>query len=71
MSVQNIYCVPPPPQEENHEVIESTKKTVQGIQTQSYEMEGMAQANEVLTSSKSLVMEQLEHMTLKMNAIQA
>ena len=41
------------------------------MQTQSYELEGMAQSNTVLPSSNSSVMSQLSHMTVAMNAIQA
>ena len=41
------------------------------MQTQSYDMEGLAQANEVLTISNSVVMGQLEKMNVIMNAMQA
>ena len=39
------------------------------MQTHSYDLEGMAQANAVLTRSKSAVMAQLKHMNVTMNAI--
>ena len=41
------------------------------MQTQDYDMGGLAQANVVLTSSNSAVMAQLAHMTVTMNAMQA
>ena len=44
---------------------------VQGIHTQIYDLEGLEQANVVLTRSKSAVMAQLAHMTVTMNATQA
>ena len=40
------------------------------MQTQSYNMEVLAQDNAVLTSSKPAVISQLAHMTVIMNAIQ-
>ena len=44
-AVQNIYGVTPPPPEDQHKAIESFSRIIQGIQTQSYELEGLAQAN--------------------------
>ena len=40
-AVKNIYGAPPPPQEKHHEVIEDIQTTVQGIQAQSYDLEGL------------------------------
>ena len=37
--VQNIYGVPPPPPEEHHKAIYNLNNIVQGIQTQSYELD--------------------------------
>ena len=69
VTVQNICGALPPP-EEHHETIKDIQTTVQGIQAQSYELEGLAQANAVITSSNSAVMSQLAHMTVTMNSIQ-
>ena len=69
--MQNIYGAPPPSLEEHHEVIEDIQKIVQGMQTQGYELEVTAQANEVITSSNAAVMAQLAHMNVTMNAMQA
>ena len=44
---------------------------MQGMQTQGYELEGMTQANAVLTRSNSAVISQLVHMNVTMNAMQA
>ena len=44
---------------------------MQGMWTQGFELEGMGQANAVLTRSKYAVMAQLAQMTVTMNAIQA
>ena len=41
------------------------------MQAQSYDLEGLAQANAVLTRSNSAVMAQFSKMTVTMNAIQA
>ena len=41
------------------------------MQTQIYELEGLAQANAVLTSYNSAVMVQLLQLTVTMNSIQA
>ena len=41
------------------------------MQTHSYELEELAQANAVLTSSKTAVMAQLSHMAVTMNIMQA
>ena len=40
--VQNMYGAPPPPLEEHQEAIEYIQKIVQGIQTQNYDLEGLA-----------------------------
>ena len=42
---------------------------VQGMQTQGYEMEGLAQDNAVLTRLTSVVVEQLELITVTINAM--
>ena len=68
-TVQNIYGVPPPRPEEYHEVIEDIQKIMQVMQTQGYKLEGMSQANAVLTRSNSTVMAQLAQMTVTMNAM--
>ena len=41
------------------------------MQTHSYELEGLAQANAVLTSSNSVVMAKFSKMTVTINAMQA
>ena len=41
------------------------------MRTQGYKLEGLEQANEVLTSLNSKVMAQLAQMTVTMNAMQA
>ena len=41
------------------------------MQTQSYDLEGLAQANVVLTRSNSEVMAQFSHMNVTMNYMQA
>ena len=68
--MQKIYGTPLPSPEEPHEVIKDIQKTVQGILTQGYELEGLAQANAVLTRLKSSVITQLAQMTVIMNAMQ-
>ena len=55
-AVQNIYGVLPPPSEEYHEVIEDIKNIVQGMQTQSCNLEVLAQTNVLITSSNTAVM---------------
>ena len=47
--VQNIYSGPPPPPEEHHEAIDHINTMFRGIQMQSHDMGGLAQANAVLT----------------------
>ena len=69
--VQNIYGVPPPPPEEHHETINDLHTIIHGMQTQSYELEGLAQSNTFLTSSNSAVMAQLAQMSVTMNSMQA
>ena len=71
MVVQNIYGVMPPPLEENHEAIDNLNTNFLGIKTQSYDLERLAQANAVLTSSNSAVMAQFSHMAVKTNAMQS
>ena len=68
--VHNIYGVPPPPPEEHHEAIDHIAKIVQGMQMQIHKLEGLAQANALLTSSNTAVMDQLSHMTVTMNNTQ-
>ena len=43
---------------------------MQDMQTPSYDLEGLAQSNAVLTSLNSVVMSQLAQMTMTMNAMQ-
>ena len=69
--VQNIYCVPPPPPEEHHDAIDHIKNTVQGIQVQIYDLEGIAQTNIFLTSLNTAVIFQLAKMTVTVNSMQA
>ena len=69
--MQKIYGAPPPSIEEYHEVTKDIQTTLQGMRTQGYELEGLAQSNAVLTSSNSAVMEHLEHMEVTMNAMKA
>ena len=69
--MQNIYGAPPPPPEDHHEAIEDIQTIVKGIQTQSYELEVLAQANALLTISKSVVMAQLTQINVTLNAIHA
>ena len=45
VKVKNIYGAPPPYPEEHHEVIKDMQTIVQGMITQGYDMEGLAQAN--------------------------
>ena len=52
-------------------MIDDIQTIVQGMQTQIYDLEELAQANAVLNSSNSVVMAQLEHMTVTMNTMQA
>ena len=58
-TVKNIYSAPPTSLEEHDEVIKDIQTIVQGMQTHGYELEGLAQANAVLTSLNSAVMSQL------------
>ena len=71
VAVQNVYSVSPPPPEEHNKAIDNLNTIVKVMQTQSYELERLVQANEVLTSSNSAVMEQLAPMTVTMNDMQA
>ena len=48
---ENLWCNAPPP-EEHHKAIDNLNTTVQVINTQSYEMEGLVQANAVLNIFK-------------------
>ena len=68
-AVQKIYGVPPPPPEYHHNAINYINTIVQGMQIQSYDLEGLAQSNAVLNTSNTAVMDQLAHMTVTMNAI--
>ena len=63
-----VYPLPP---EEHHEVIDNLHTIIQGMQTQIYDLQGLAQANAVLTSSKTGVLAQLTQMTVTMNDMQA
>ena len=49
-TLQNIYGLPPPYPEEQHEVIENIQTILQGMRTQGYKLEGLAQSNAVLTN---------------------
>ena len=69
--IKDIFGVTPPLPEDNHYVIEKLNNIVCRMQTQSYELEGLAQANAVLISSNSEVMGKLSHMTVTMNAMHA
>ena len=44
---------------------------LQGMRTQGYDMEGLAQSNAVLTSSNSAVLSHLAHITVTIDAMQA
>ena len=57
--VKNIYGVPPPPPEDNQKAIENLNTIVQGMQIQTYELEGLEQANILITRSNSAVMEKI------------
>ena len=52
-------------------MIDDIQSIVQGMQTQIYDLEELAQANAVVTSLNSAVMTQLAQMNLTMNVIQA
>ena len=69
--VQNIYGVSPPHTEDHHKAIDHINTMLQVIQTQIYELEVLAQANAVLTSSNAAIMAQLAHMTVTVNYMQA
>ena len=51
--------------------MEDIHTIVQGLLTQGYDMEGLAQAYTVLTIQKSAVMAQLAQMTVTMNTMKA
>ena len=70
LAVENIYSIPPPPPEEHHKMIDNLNTIVLGIQTQICNLEGLAQANAILTSSKSAVMVKLAQTTVTVNAMQ-
>ena len=65
-----IWYTAPPPQKEHNKAINYIHTIVQGMKTQSYDLEGLAQSNTVITSSNSEVMTQLSQMTVIMNAMQ-
>ena len=69
--VQNIYVIPPIPPEEHHKAIDNIHTIVQGIKTQSYELEVIEKSNEILTRPNTAAMAQLAHMTMTMNDMQA
>ena len=52
-------------------MIEDIKTIVQGIQTQAYNLEGMAKYNAVLTIPNSAAMAQLAQMPVTINDMQA
>ena len=70
VAIKKIYGVPTTPPEEHHEAIDNLHTIVQGIQTKNYKLEGLAQSNEVLTSSNTAVMAQLAHMTGTIDVMQ-
>ena len=70
-TVQKIYGSPLPSPEEHNKVIEDIPKIVQGMLTQGYDLEGLAQDIAVLTSSNYAVMAQLAQLTVIMNAMQS
>ena len=51
--VHNIHVLLTPPQEEHRQAINNLHTIVQGMQTQSYDLEGQTHANAVLTSSNT------------------
>ena len=63
-AVQNIFGVQTFPPEEHHKAINRITTIFKGIQTQTYDLEGLVQANAFLTSSNSSVMAQLAHMNV-------
>ena len=69
-AVQKIYGVLPPLTEEHHEAIDNLHTIIQVMQTHSYDLEGLAQANSFLTISNTALMMQLAHMNVTMNAMQ-
>ena len=52
-------------------MIEDIQTIVQGMQTEGYDLEGLAKSNAVLTSSNFAVMSQLAQMNVTVNAMQA
>ena len=68
--MRNIYGAPPHPPEQYHEAIQDIQTIVRGMQAHSYNLEGLSQANAVLTIQNSVVMSQLALMTVTMNAMQ-
>ena len=67
--VQNIYGVLTPPPEEHHKAINNLNTIVQGMNKQSYKLEGREHANIVLTIYNSAVMAQLAQMNVTINAL--
>ena len=70
-TVLKIYGAPPLSLEDHHEAIKYIQTIMQGMQTQGYDLERLAQANAALNRSNSAVMAQLAQMTVTMNAMQA
>ena len=69
---QNIYSVPSPAPPEEHNVsIESLHVIAQCLQYQRHKVDGIVQANEFLTSTKTDVMVQLAQLTSAMGDMQA
>ena len=50
-------------------MIEGIQKILQGMRTQGYDLEVLAQSNAVLTRLNYVVMAQLAHMTVTINAM--
>ena len=53
--VNVFYGITPPPPEEHHKAIDNIHTIFQGMQTHSYELEGLAKANAVPTISNTAV----------------
>ena len=69
--MQNIYDIPLHPPEYHHEAIDPFQAITPGMQNQWYEMEVLAEANAVLISFNSAVMEQLAQLATAMGKMQA
>ena len=70
-AVQKNYSVLPPPPEEHQKAIGNLNNIFQGIQMQSYNLEGLEKSNTFLNICNSVLMAKLAQMTETMNAMQA